>query len=116
LCLFARPAWVCARLSGAQQNTHNTTTTQTPLHHNNRRVAKATGASVVLTLADADGGEAFDPACLGSADEVVEERIADDAVVVVKGAKAGRAATLLLVRVFWRRLGCEGGWGGVVRC
>jgi hypothetical protein len=35
-----------------------------------RRVAKATGATVVLTLADMEGNEAFDPANLGSAEEV----------------------------------------------
>jgi T-complex protein 1 subunit alpha len=61
-----------------------------------RRVAKATGATVVLTLADMEGGETFDASCLGKADEVVEERVADDPVVMVKGAATSRATTLLL--------------------
>lgn len=61
-----------------------------------KRVARVTGATVVLTLADMDGNEAFDAANLGSADEVVEERVADDTMVVIKGAKTSRAATLLL--------------------
>lgn len=61
-----------------------------------RRVAKATGATVVLTLADMEGGETFDAACLGTAQEVVEERVADDPVVMIKGAATSRATTLLL--------------------
>jgi hypothetical protein len=46
-----------------------------------RRIAKATGGRVVLTLADMDGNETFDPAALGTADEVAEIRVADDAMV-----------------------------------
>jgi hypothetical protein len=38
--------------------------------HSVRHVAKATGATILLTLADMDGNETFDPAALGSADEV----------------------------------------------
>lgn len=34
-----------------------------------------------------EGEETFEPSFLGSADEVVEERIADDAVVMIKGTK-----------------------------
>jgi T-complex protein 1 subunit alpha len=49
-----------------------------------RRIAKATGASIVLTLADMEGNETFDPAALGEADEVVEERVADDNMIMIK--------------------------------
>ena len=35
-----------------------------------RRIAKATGASLVLTLADMDGNESFDASLLGTAEEV----------------------------------------------
>ena len=35
-----------------------------------RRVAKATGAQMVLTLADMDGNETFEASALGSAEEV----------------------------------------------
>jgi hypothetical protein len=41
----------------------------------------------VTTFADMEGEEAFDSSLLGHADEVVEERIADDDVVMVKGTK-----------------------------
>eukprot|EP00878_Enallax_costatus_P004798 GHUV01005049.1.p1 GENE.GHUV01005049.1~~GHUV01005049.1.p1 ORF type:complete len:384 (+),score=108.58 GHUV01005049.1:252-1403(+) len=50
-----------------------------------KRIAKATGGQVVLTLADMDGNETFDASTLGSAEEVVETRVADDAMVGVMG-------------------------------
>ncbi|KAK9846280.1 hypothetical protein WJX81_000900 [Elliptochloris bilobata] len=61
-----------------------------------RRVAKATGATVVTTLADMDGNETFDVSNLGSAEEVVEETVADDDVVMVRGAANTRAVSVLL--------------------
>lgn len=41
----------------------------------------------MTTFADMEGEETFDSSFLGQADEVVEERIADDDVVMVKGTK-----------------------------
>lgn len=35
-----------------------------------RRIAKATGAKIVTTLADMEGNETFDPEVLGEAEEV----------------------------------------------
>lgn len=61
-----------------------------------KRIARCTGASVVLTLADMEGNETFDPANLGHAEEVVEERVADDNLIMIKGAKNSRAVTMLL--------------------
>lgn len=61
-----------------------------------RHVAKATGATPVLTFADMEGGESFDPSFLGSAEEVVEERISDDEVILIKGAKSSRAVSIIL--------------------
>ncbi|KAG2567871.1 hypothetical protein PVAP13_7NG274100 [Panicum virgatum] len=52
-----------------------------------RHVAKATGATMITTFADMEGEETFDSSFLGHADEVVEERIADDDVILVKGTK-----------------------------
>lgn len=40
-----------------------------------------------------EGDETFDPSFLGSAEEVVEERVADDDVLLVKGAKSSRAVS-----------------------
>lgn len=61
-----------------------------------RRIAKASGAAVVSTLADEEGEETFDAACLGTAEEAWEERVSDDDMIVIKGCKSTRAATLLL--------------------
>ncbi|KAI5436294.1 T-complex protein 1 subunit alpha, variant 2, partial [Lathyrus oleraceus] len=61
-----------------------------------RHVAKATGATLVSTFADMEGEETFEPSFLGSADEVVEERIADDAVIMIKGTKTSGAFSLVL--------------------
>ncbi|KAH0943330.1 hypothetical protein HID58_002967 [Brassica napus] len=61
-----------------------------------RHVAKATGATLVTTFADMEGEETFDPAHLGTAEEVVEERIADDDVVLIKGTKTSSAVSLIL--------------------
>jgi len=61
-----------------------------------RRVAKATGATVISTLADMDGEETFDPASLGQAECVEEERVCDDDIIMVKGAKSSASCTILL--------------------
>ena len=60
-----------------------------------KRVARATGATIVSTLADDSGGETFDPTWLGTADEVVEENVAGDDVLVIRSgvvANGGAAA------------------------
>jgi hypothetical protein len=44
-----------------------------------RRIAAATGGTLLPNLADLDGGETFDPAHLGRAEEVSEERVGDGA-------------------------------------
>ncbi|KAM0912068.1 hypothetical protein ACQ4PT_013031 [Festuca glaucescens] len=61
-----------------------------------RHVAKATGATMVTTFADMEGEETFDPSFLGQADEVVEERISDDEIILVKGTKNTSAVSLIL--------------------
>ncbi|KAK6162570.1 hypothetical protein DH2020_002411 [Rehmannia glutinosa] len=61
-----------------------------------RHVAKATGATAVSTFADMEGEETFDPSLLGYADEVVEECIADDDVIMIKGTKTSSAVSLIL--------------------
>lgn len=61
-----------------------------------RHVAKATGATMVSTFADMEGEETFDSSLLGQADEVVEERISDDDVIMIKGTKTSNAVSLIL--------------------
>lgn len=61
-----------------------------------RHIAKATGATQVLTFADMEGGETFDSSLLGNAEEVVEERVSDDDVILIKGAKSSRVVSIVL--------------------
>lgn len=49
-----------------------------------RRIAKATGARVVTTLAQADGTERFDPEDLGTCEQVYEEAIGDQDHIFLK--------------------------------
>ena len=63
------------------------------VHCRRRRVAKATGGSIVMTLADMEGNETFDPANLGSAEAVVEETVGDNDMVMIRGPKNTRAVT-----------------------
>lgn len=61
-----------------------------------KRIAKCTGAQVLLTMATMDGDEAFDASFLGSAEEVAEQRVGDNDFVFIKGCSATKAATILL--------------------
>lgn len=62
------------------------------------RIAKATGAKVVLTMAslDDEGAETFEPENLGEAESVDAEMVGDNDCVFIKGAKYQKAMTLLL--------------------
>lgn len=61
-----------------------------------RRIAKATGATLVSTLSDLNGDEKFEVSNLGHAEEVVQERISDDECILVKGTKAHTSASIIL--------------------
>ncbi|RMD42710.1 hypothetical protein DV735_g2436, partial [Chaetothyriales sp. CBS 134920] len=61
-----------------------------------RRIAKATGATLISTLSDLNGDEKFEASSLGLADEVVQERISDDECILVKGTKAFSSASIVL--------------------
>jgi len=61
-----------------------------------KRIAKATGASFLVTLANLEGEESFEANLLGEAEEVVQERISDDELILVKGPKARTASSIIL--------------------
>jgi len=42
-------------------------------------------AVLVTTLANLDGEETFEPSFMGQAEEVVQERICDDELILIKG-------------------------------
>lgn len=61
-----------------------------------RRIAKATGGTLLSTLSDLNGDEKFEPSYLGYAEEVVQERISDDECILIKGTKAQSSASVIL--------------------
>lgn len=60
------------------------------------RIAKATGGKVVVTMADMEGDEVFDAACLGHCAEVSEERVGDGELLYFRGCDGGHACTVVL--------------------
>ena len=61
-----------------------------------KRMAKATGGKVLKTLSDMEGDEVIDPACLGTAREVSEEKIGDGELTYIKGCSRKSATTIVL--------------------
>jgi len=61
-----------------------------------KRLAKATGGKVVVTMADMEGNETFDAECLGSCTAVREERIGDGEMLYVHGCQGSGASTIVL--------------------
>ncbi|KNE60371.1 T-complex protein 1 subunit alpha [Allomyces macrogynus ATCC 38327] len=61
-----------------------------------KRIAKATGATLLSTLANLEGEETFEPAYLGYAESVAQERVSDDECIIIRGTKAQSSASLIL--------------------
>uniref|UniRef100_A0A060T802 T-complex protein 1 subunit alpha n=1 Tax=Blastobotrys adeninivorans TaxID=409370 RepID=A0A060T802_BLAAD len=61
-----------------------------------RRIARATGATMVANMSNLDGEEVFESSYLGHADQVVQERIADDELILVKSPKVHSASSIIL--------------------
>jgi len=62
-----------------------------------KRIARATGATVVTTLANNDGSESFDESNLGKAETVYEENLGDVDYIFVKNPKSTTNAVCTLV-------------------
>lgn len=50
-----------------------------------KHIAKATGGQLISNLSNMEGEETFEASMLGEADEVVQERIGDEELIIVKG-------------------------------
>merc|ERR1712062_821279 len=61
-----------------------------------KRIAKATGATLITSLANLEGEESFEASYIGEAAEVSQERICDDELIMVRGTKARTAASIIL--------------------
>lgn len=61
-----------------------------------RHIAKATGAQVLLSLADMDGNESVEASSLGTCEHVEEVKVGDGQLIYFRGCKTSRAQTILL--------------------
>lgn len=61
-----------------------------------KRIAKATGATLLTALANMEGDESVDASVIGNAEEVVQERICDDELLLIRGPKARTAASIII--------------------
>ncbi|XP_077204519.1 T-complex protein 1 subunit alpha [Paroedura picta] len=61
-----------------------------------KRIAKAAGATICSTLANLEGEETFEASMLGQAEEVIQERICDDELILIKNTKARTSASIIL--------------------
>lgn len=59
-------------------------------------IARSTGGTILLSLANLEGGESFDPAHLGEAETVSQEAIADQELTIIRGTKTGTSASIIL--------------------
>lgn len=61
-----------------------------------RRIARATGATLLSSLSNLEGNETFEYSYLGNAEEVVQERISDDECILIKGTKTHSSSSIIL--------------------
>ena len=61
-----------------------------------RRIANNTGAKIVVSLADFEGEEKFDPSFIGAAKKVYEKRVGDWDYTFIEGMQKTRAQTIIL--------------------
>ncbi|KAK7907664.1 hypothetical protein WMY93_016276 [Mugilogobius chulae] len=61
-----------------------------------KRIAKATGATMCPSLSNLEGEETFEATMLGQAEEVVQERVCDDELILIKNTKARTSASIVL--------------------
>ncbi|QSL64260.1 hypothetical protein MERGE_000416 [Pneumocystis wakefieldiae] len=61
-----------------------------------KRIAKATGATLINTLSNLEGEEVFETCYLGYSDEVSQERISDNECIFIKGTRSLSSASIIL--------------------
>ncbi|CAF1119995.1 unnamed protein product [Adineta ricciae] len=61
-----------------------------------KRIAKATGATLLTALANMEGEESVNATVIGSAAEIVQERVCDDELILIRGPKSRTAASIII--------------------
>jgi len=59
-------------------------------------IARATGGTILLTLANLEGGESFDLTSLGEAESVSQDAIAEQELIIIKGTKNNSSSSIIL--------------------
>ncbi|KAJ3426782.1 t-complex protein 1 subunit alpha [Anaeramoeba flamelloides] len=60
------------------------------------QLSKATGAPILISLADLEGEESFDESMLGTADSVVQEFVSDQELLVFRKCKTSKSRSIIL--------------------
>lgn len=61
-----------------------------------KRIAKATGGKVLISLSNMEGDEVIEAGTLGEAAEVCQERVSDNELILIKSPKNHNAASIIL--------------------
>lgn len=61
-----------------------------------KRIAKATGGKLLLSMANLEGGESFEAANLGEAEVVSQEPVSDQELIIIRGTKETQGASIIL--------------------
>lgn len=61
-----------------------------------RRIARATGATLISSMANLEGEETFETSYLGLCEEVVQEKYSDDECILIKGSKKHSSSSIVL--------------------
>lgn len=64
--------------------------------HDLRQISKATGATLLLTLADLEGGETFSKDFLGEAQTVSQDPVSDRELIFFRGCKNDKTSSIVL--------------------
>ncbi|SCU96652.1 LAFA_0G07404g1_1 [Lachancea sp. 'fantastica'] len=61
-----------------------------------RRIARATGATLISSMSNLEGDEVFEPSSLGTCQEVSQVRFSDDECILVKGTSKHSSSSIVL--------------------
>lgn len=61
-----------------------------------KRIAKATGGQLLLSLSNMDGEESIDASVLGEAEQVSQDRVSDNEYILIKSPKNHNSASIIL--------------------
>lgn len=61
-----------------------------------KRIAKATGGQLLLSLSNMEGEESFETSALGEAAEVIQERVSDNELILIRSPKNHNSASIIL--------------------